>query len=105
MECWNLKPCFYAEGEDYAFDSVPPVINILSGMSRGCLTITIIQSDLVEDTESIDLLINETTTMANVLEERTTVIIDADGGMKNNSSLYLLTIFFHCLAVQPIQNF
>ena len=79
----------YAEGEDYAFHSVPPVINILSGMSRDCLTITIIQSDLVEDIENIDLLINETTTMANVVLGRTRVTIDADGSTKNNSTLYL----------------
>ena len=69
------------EGEDYIFDSVPPVVNILSGMSRGCLSIHIISSPLVEDAESIDLLINETTIMANVLEGRTTVVIEGDGSM------------------------
>ena len=69
------------------FDSVPPVINILAGTSRGCLTITIIQSDLVEGIESIDLQIAETSPMANVLEGRTTVGIEADG------SMYAITLY------------
>ena len=70
---------FFADGEDYTFDSVPPVINILSGTSRGCLTINIIQSDLAEDIEAIYLVINEVTPPAVVAEERTVVVIDADG--------------------------
>ena len=60
---------------------MPPVINILSGTSRGCLTINIITSALAESFEGIYLVINETTTMADVLEERTIVVIDADGGI------------------------
>ena len=75
----------YAEGEDYSFDTVPPVINILSGTSRGCLTINIIASALAEDIEGIYLVINETTTMADVLEERTIVVIEADGGSYVNT--------------------
>ena len=109
---WILKPCCntlpllqtsakkwtniffsYAEGEDYAFDRIPPVIDILTGMTGGCLTITIIPSDLAEDIESIDLLINQTTPMANVLEERTTITIDADGSTQNNCSLSFINIF------------
>ena len=69
-----------SEGEDFEFGSQPPVINILSGMSRGCLTITILPSDLVEGDEYIHLAINEETTMAIVEEGNTTVMIASDGG-------------------------
>ena len=84
----------FAEGEDYSFDSVPPVINILSGTSRDCLTINIIASALAEDTEGIYLVINETTTMADVEEESTIVVIDADGGV---CIKYLYTVYPHSL--------
>ena len=50
-------------------------------MSRGCLTITIVSSDLVEDAESIYLTINKTTTKAGVTKEGTIVVINCDGGM------------------------
>ena len=49
-------------------------------MSRGCLTITIIPSDVVEGDEVIYLAINEETTMATVEEANTTVMIASDGG-------------------------
>ena len=80
----------FAEGEDYSFDSVPPVINIQSGMSRGCLTINIIASALAEDIEGIYLAINETTTMADVEEGSTIVVINADGGV---CIKYLSTVY------------
>jgi hypothetical protein len=75
----DLLPSTAVEGEDFEFSSQPPVINILSGMSRGCLTITILPSDLVEGDEDIHLAINEETTMATVEEGNTTVMIASDG--------------------------
>ena len=93
----------FVEGEDYSFDSVPPVISILSGTSRGCLTINITASALAEDIEGIYLVINETTTMADIEEESTIVVIDADGGVyiKYLSTVYPIYIYssldtFHC---------
>ena len=68
------------------------MINILSGMSRGCLTITILPSDLVEGDEDIHLAINEETTMATVEEGNTTVIIASDGG---NMYLSCITLHLH----------
>ena len=72
---------FFAEEEDYTLDSTPAVINIRSGMSRGCLTITVVSSDLAEDAESIYLTINKATTKADVMKEGTVVVINCDGGM------------------------
>ena len=70
---------FTTEGEDFRFPSDPPVINILSGMDRGCLTIEIIGSAVVEGEERINLEINETSTMAVVEDRQTTVVIESDG--------------------------
>ena len=70
---------FIAEGEDFRFPSNPPVINILSGMNRGCLTIEIISSAVLEGEERINLEINKTSTMATVVDRQTTVVIESDG--------------------------
>ena len=67
------------EGEDFRFLSNPPVINILSGMDRGCLTIEIIDSAVVDGEERINLEINETSTIAIVEDRQTTVVIESDG--------------------------
>ena len=65
----------FSEGEDFEFSSVPSVINIESGTNRGCLTITIISSPVIEGREEINLAINTTTTMAAVVGGTTTVVI------------------------------
>ena len=69
---------FTTEGEDFQFPSDPPVINILSGMDRGCLTIEIIDSAVLKGEERINLEINKTT-MAIVEDRQTTVVIEGDG--------------------------
>ena len=70
-----------SEGEDFRFLSNPPVINILSGMNRGCLTIEIIGSAVLEGEERVNLEINETSTMAVVEDRQTTVVVESDGSM------------------------
>ena len=55
------------------------MINILSGMDRGCLTIEIIGSAVLEGEERINLEINKTSTMAIVEDRQTTVVIEGDG--------------------------
>ena len=75
------------------------MINILSGMSRGCLTITILPSDLVEGDEYIHLAINEETTMATVEEGNTSVMIASDGGNMWYYSIVLPVRSFECQCV------
>ena len=77
---WVSTPFLLTEREDFEFSSRPPVITIMSGTSRGCLTITILPSDLVEGEEEIHLAINEGTTLATVEQGNTTVMIASDGG-------------------------
>ena len=55
------------------------MIVIESGTNRGCLTITIISSAVIEGQEEINLAIN-TTTVAAVVDGMTTVVISTDGG-------------------------
>ena len=83
------------EGEDFTFISVPPVIVITSGTSRGCLIINIIPSDLVEGEEDIHLTINEETTQAVVLNGSTTVVIESDGGIHINFNCSVVYTLLH----------
>ena len=69
-----------SEGEDFRFSSSPPEIIIPSGTNRGCLTIDIIPSALVEGLEVFNLAISGLT-QAVIVEGNTTVVIAADEGM------------------------
>ena len=72
------------------------MINILTGTNRGCLTINIIASPIVEGREELILFINEQNLTANVLDGDTTVIITSDGGM----SLHIAYIQWHMIPQQ-----
>ena len=70
------------------------MINILTGTNRGCLTINIIASPVVEGREELILFINEQNLTANVLDGDTTVIITSDGGM--SLQIYSLLYYIQC---------
>ena len=68
--------------DDFQFSRDPPTINIVPGTSRGCLTIYILSSAVVERDEEIHLTIAEnTTTQAVVVGATTTVLIEDNGSM------------------------
>ena len=66
--------------DDFQFSSDPPTINIVPATSRGCLTINILSSAVVEHDKEIHLTIAEnTTTQAVVVGATTTVLIEDNG--------------------------
>ena len=83
---------FLTEGQDFDFISGPPVI-IEAGGNSGCLQISIITDEVVEQEEEIRLAINTMTTdfdtSGSITE--TTVVILRDGGIfilvLNNNNL------------------
>ena len=73
---------FVSIDEDFQFSSDPPTINIVPATSRGCLTIYILSSAVVEHDEEIRLTIAEnTTTQAVVVGATTTVLVEDNGSM------------------------
>ena len=74
-----LLSIFTAEGEDYEL-SDPAEIVIPANMARGCLTVTILQSAVVEGEEEIRLAIDSTAVNATVVDAETTIVIAPDGG-------------------------
>ena len=67
-----------AEGEDFLLNGLP-VITIAANTSRGCLSVTILQSAVVEGEEEIRLGINSS--VGAILETaETTILIAQDGG-------------------------
>jgi hypothetical protein len=77
----DLRPSSATEGEDFDFESDPPVIEISAGGDRGCLQVFIIPSALVEPEEEINLSINTTSTVADIEVEATTIVILGDGAV------------------------
>ena len=66
--------------DDFQFSSDPPKINTVPGTSRGCLTMNILSSAVVEHDKEIHLTIAEnTTTQAVVVGATTTVLIEDNG--------------------------
>ena len=73
---------FVSIDEDFQFSRDPPTINIVPGTSRGCLTINILSSAVVEHDEEIRLTIAEnTTTQVVVVGATTTVLVEDNGSM------------------------
>ena len=85
------------------------MINILSGMRRGCLTIEIIGSAVLEGEERINLKINETSTMAIVEDRQTTVVIESDGSTYIvpvvRRKLKVEELYFACICTGPVEVF
>ena len=75
------KTIYFAsiEGQDYEVNT--SVITIPALITRGCLTVEILASAVVEGEEEIHMRINETTTVALIVDGETVVAIAADGGM------------------------
>ena len=67
--------------DDFHFATYPPTITIAPGMNRGCLSIYILSSEVVERNEEILLSINEDTTKAIVDGLSTTKVVIEDHGM------------------------
>jgi hypothetical protein len=67
-----------ATDDDFQFEN-PPIIEIPSGASRGCLVIAILSSPVVEHDEEIHCSIDDNNIMAVVEDETTTVVIQHDG--------------------------
>ena len=76
-DCFTHSP--YILDDDFQFEN-PPIIEIPSGASRGCLVIAILGTPVVERDEEIHCGIDDDNIMAVVEDETTTVVIQHDGG-------------------------
>ena len=83
------------EGEDYQVST--SVITIPALIARGCLTVEILASAVVEGEEEIHMRINETTTEALIVDGETVVAIAhaADRGMYLSLALIHFSSIVH----------